>query len=418
MRKSMLINMIVAVLLPTMPCLAEETEELGGEWVVSFRQQSKNGIWDGRKVKKIESIEKEFDELLALQDRYRLDTDIYMLDGHYYDYNCLSKALPKLIAKCVELIKKTNEYKSKTVGYKFSGTIFQHSSSTVLLISRSSGGYPVALELPGDHDLLSKVDGHSFSIYAVEVGTYSYITVSGANRTIKKYKELSSEDLQRLEEEKESLAQQIDELSAALPPQIDFENYLWHVYCGGIESDLEKGLITPDSNCTCCRGKGRKKCRVCTGKGKVDFYSDPVDVIDVRSKTRRAYRKKELDEARLSRRIDKRSSRRKRRDRSESTDMAGVPQGGRRTPVFSRARRQQRNTAISEISERANRRKGLHKDLKRINRAIDCAVCKSRGWIACVECVLINEPAYASSAKTQYQARFVKKTKQRQALQK
>ena len=39
-----------------------------------------------------------------------------------------------------------------------------------------------------------------------------------------------------------TLNKEIQQLRASLPPKIDFENYLWHTYCRGIERDVDENV--------------------------------------------------------------------------------------------------------------------------------------------------------------------------------
>jgi hypothetical protein len=54
------------------------------DWVVPFRWQIRKGIWGGKKVQSIESVEADFEELNELQMMYNIDTDVCMIGGHYY----------------------------------------------------------------------------------------------------------------------------------------------------------------------------------------------------------------------------------------------------------------------------------------------------------------------------------------------
>lgn len=265
------------------------------DWVVPFSQQRTCGIWDGRTVRRIAELRKAFDKIQEFQQTLGLDTNIYISNGHYYNMETLEQAEPDLFRKLGQAIARGDAFDDKMRSCRVKGVVFQHSSETILLVKPSSEENLIALELPQNHYLFQRVDNEGFSLLIKRDGNYEYITVDGANRVVKKFKELNDTEKEDLENEKRAIEKQINKLMWSFPPKMTFRNYLWYIYCKGIESDLDNGLINVNSKCQSCSGTGKKACAVCYGDGKLGFYLYCIDVIEADSHVRREFLRKELE---------------------------------------------------------------------------------------------------------------------------
>jgi hypothetical protein len=188
----------------------------------------------------------------------------------------------------------------------------------------------------------------------------------------------------------------VEKINKLEPPKIDFENYLWFIYCKGIESDLSNGLIQPESNCSTCSGSGKVLCNICGGSWKVGFYITCVDVIDVDSVSRKEFRRNELDK-----RKQKTSIRRK-RDSIVDNGPLGFGNG------FEMTRREK---VLKEKEKKSRERNQKMKERAIANKTIKCCICKTHGWNACPKCVLVEQPTYLPSAKMRYISRWPKQIK-------
>ncbi|RKY06412.1 MAG: hypothetical protein DRP56_07465 [Planctomycetota bacterium] len=307
--------------------LAEE----GGdqEWVISFDiQQRNNYIWDGRRTEGTEKLEEEYNELKEIQNRYRLNPNIFIIDGYYCTDTHLKTFAPQIHNQFVELNSKLESLKSDA----------KLASDSTRLVT---------------------------------------------------------------------LNKEIQQLRALLPPKIDFENYLWHTYCRGLEEDVDARIVVPQADCSCCKGTGKIPCRLCGGKGKVGFYNPSIDVIDPDSKTRKEYRRRDRERNKKYYEHMKEPKRSKKTTRNSSPSMPGMM--GSFGRLDGESEKEDRREEILRKKEEDKRiRQAKMEERRRKNKQIECAICKGRGWCACPNCVLVDKPQYATSAKILYMPRWGK----------
>ena len=306
--------------------MAEEGSDQ--EWVISFDvQQRNNYIWDGKRTKGTKKLEEEYNELKEIQNTYRLNPNIFIIDGYYCTDTHLKTFAPQIYTRFIELNSKLESLESNE---KFS----------------SSSSHLVALK------------------------------------------------------------EEIQQLRSSLPPKINFGNYLWHTYCRGLERDVDGRIIVPQADCSCCKGTGKIPCPLCGGKGKVGFYNPSIDVIDPDSKTRKEYRRRELDRNKKYHERMKAPKRRKRTTQDSIPSMPGMMTFFGRDSEFEKEHH--REEILSKKEQDKRERQAKMEERRRKNEQIECAICKGRGWCACPDCVLVGKPQYAASAKIPYMPRWSK----------
>lgn len=411
-------------------------------WVISFTEQRQCGIWDGRAIRTIAYLEREYDKVQKLRLKVerigrgssnglssiypgeKPEVELYINNGHYYTFRMLEKAIPDFFYDVKQAYNKRNAFVEKMLMYSIEGEVFQHTSETILLVESYSEDDIVALELPLNHSLFRKADGESFSLFVKGVGTYEYQSTSGSLEVVKKFTELSGTEKKEIENERKIINEEIERLEGSYPPEMALSNFLWYTYCKGIEADLEKGLIEPHGDCLNCNGTGKEICSICSGRGKGGSYFSFIDVIESDSFTRRELRRMELQKKKSQQRSMRESAQKKRDgireslERELSITRSMFPEKARMVPFIPDLERERKER---ESAYRANKRKTqkqveseikghkLEKKKRRENN-IKCPVCKGNGWIGCPECVLVDKPKYKTSAKAEYINRWNKKT--------
>jgi len=237
-------------------------------------------------------------------------------------------------------------------------------------------------------------------IYTKFVELDSKIELLEKNEDLSSSFRLSSSQIVNLEKE-------IQELRALLPPMINFENYMWHIYCRGLEKDVEDRIIVPDPNCLLCKGTGQITCNLCRGKGKVGFYNPSIDVINPDSRIRKEYRKQELERKRESRESIKNSGRQNSVPRYPDR-RAGFSPSMSPMSDYLEMDRSAKDEMLSKREDEKAKKLAKLEEWRRKNEQIECSICEGRGWCACPECVLVKKPHYADSAKVRYMPRWSK----------
>ena len=349
-------------------------------FVLSFSQQcEQEKIWDGRTTRKISSIKRYFKSLQNIQEEYDLDTYIYMMDGYYYDLETLKFVMPEIFRELGVL---EGNLKHEHGNCNIEGEVRQHAGNNTLLITVGQMGDKIVplrltkyrnsqietafivLQCPEDHPFLEKSDGESISTSVIRDGNYEYTTVMGGNKVVRKY--IIPNGMR---------TEIVKLLASSLPPSINYRNYLRYMYYQGIIKDFEKGLIEPNPDCPCCKGIGKMKCEICSGKGKVGFECKSLEVIDAHSRTRKEYEKN---------------------TREVQTSSLKASRGGRRSS----------SREAKKIKAKENRRLAKEKRIRDGN--VPCCICKKSGYLLCPECILVTNPKYSPHAKEEYLNRWKK----------
>jgi len=213
----------------------------------------------------------------------------------------------------------------------------------------------------------------------------------------------SRDDHELSSSQRAAIENEIRQLQASLPPTINYENYLWHRYCRGLEEDMKDGLIISQSDCSTCKGTGKMPCKLCRGKGKVGFYNPSIDVIDPDSRTRKIYRKQELDKKRKSLGFERGTESQRNTPRDP---IPGMPDSMLSEIDYFSTDRPTRDEILREKEEEKAMKQAEIERMRKENEQIECAICRGCGWCACPECVLEKKPHYADSAKIKYLPRW------------
>ena len=304
------------------------------EWVVPFEKQLELGIWDGRTVKKLPYLERQFKKYI---DENKQRT-IYMVGGHFYSLEHLQLAHLEIYSAIMEYENKKSFVKSAYSEIKrMSGQVIRIINDSALLFEENENHKWIILDISDDPYRKEIRLGKYISMSVIEVRQSEQYDIDDKTYLLSVYIPFDH----HLEE--------LNYLKEHCPPELTRETFLWSVYCRGVRTDFENHMVEADINCELCRGTGMVHCEVCGGQGKI------VEEVPVLRRNSRG---------------DKSNTRRKEPEASDSMSLM--------TPDFG---------IKSEQSTSGPKR-------KKISR---CPVCGTSGWICCPKCILLVKPNYKAN---------------------
>ncbi len=324
----------------------------GQDWVVPFqRQREQELIWNERKPQKTAVLERECQRLLDKSQATRrqilysnsivYQTGLYEKSGYLYTENELACVQPA-IGKKVESF----------TSFKSSGTIldlWRGYGRSWLLVYLDTIAREVLLDAQKHDNLIpSRSDAKNLRFspnYFIDTGTYYLLDTGDTVEMVNEFKMVHNEI---------TVPTLVDDCPETLTP----EKYFWHIYCKGLEADLEAGWIEPDPNDSLCGGTGWIPCPICKGEGKIKLKGNVLYETD----------------GKLKQTIEKME------------------------------RKKNANTFPGRVLSRNNPNPAPDKI-----RYTKCPASCRNGKIACPQCVLIERPLYKESVRDEYLSRWAEK---------
>ncbi len=239
--------------------------EKGQEWVVSFSQQlEREVIWDGRRLAPLQKIKRQYRSFLTRQTsrgavQYPIaqlfSPGCYLYEGHVFSANELSYIQPEL---------KTTI--TKQASFVSDATVLAETKDGYCVIRfeiDNSWGIIESKKIPfGRGEGIIQKDKIYRRLNFVPSGLSFWVTIEGEPvKEIKEYTVVASPGEYAVE-------------SIIMPQPLSEEEYIWSVYCQGLEADMNNDMMVVEK-CTHC-DRGAITCPLCKGEGILLVYNNSV----------------------------------------------------------------------------------------------------------------------------------------------